>query len=171
MEEGQNNQEIDNVKKIEDFFQKNASEIKQNIHPDDTKSKEEEQILFSGNLEDIDVWLKHEQFRLDFREFELKHKEFKLKKSTLLSENQIKQNDSESERKLREKNAELAFKFSAIWASFVGVFVIFHGFGECLNFKISETEFMFVCGTLTTSILIFYLTVIKNLFPNKNKES
>jgi len=142
-----------------------AAEFFEHVYPqiastapigEDKKSIVEEDFLFSGGLDDLDAWIKHEEFRL-------------------------KKINSASERNLRERNAKLAFEFAKYWAIFIAIFILMHGFNGidlCKSnffFNISETEFMFVCGTLTASILIFYLNVIRNLFPNKqpseNKEN
>ncbi|SHK55772.1 hypothetical protein [Chryseobacterium polytrichastri] len=131
------------------FFNENYQDFVNSVGvTEDSKSLVEEDFLFSGGLDNIDVWIKHEEFRL-------------------------KKINSNSERQLREKNAKLAFEFARWWAIFIGVFILLHGFNGMdfckshLHFNISDTEFMFVCGTLTASILIFYLNVIRNLFPNK----
>lgn len=133
------------------------------------KSRQEQMKFFSGDLADIEAFLKHEETRLKFLEF-------KLRKKTLIAEADSTYKDRKNERKLRKENAKKAFWFSAIWAFFIGFFILIHGFKSIklpllpevhYTFSISETEFIFVCGTLTASILIFYLTVIKNLFPNK----
>lgn len=145
----------------------------------DGQSINERNALFGLNLENLGVehiglWI---QYSSDsdkhFRKYENLMAEIHVKKEELKQ----KTLNSESERKLREKNAVLAFRFSAIWAGFIGIFILLHGLKEIkiplftktiiVPFEMSETEFIFVCGTLTTSILIFYLTVIKNLFPNK----
>lgn len=135
---------MDNKQSIEDFF-KTANWS--NTTTTSSTSSIEQNELFGGDLSNIDEWIRHEEFRL-------------------------KKKKEDSERKLREENAKKAFWFSSIWATFVGVFIMFHGLEQVNYFKIKETEFMFVCGTLTTSILIFYLTVIRNLFPvPKNNET
>ncbi len=82
----------------------------------------------------------------------------------------INEKNEKAERKLRKENAKKAFWFSSIWAIFIAVFILLHSFEQVSYFKITPTEFMFVCGTLTTSILIFYLTVIRNLFPTKHSK-
>lgn len=109
---------------------------------ENSNSKKENDYLFKGDLSDLNSWLVHEEFRL-------------------------KKKNQKSERKLREDNAKKAFYFSIGWAVFIAVFILLHSFEQVNYFKITSTEFMFVCGTLTTSILIFYLTVIRNLFPTK----
>lgn len=128
----------------EEFFQNYYPEVLSNSHNNqqDTKSKIEEVSLFGGGLDEIDVWLKHEEFRL-------------------------KKINSDSERKLREAHATKAFWFSIIWVFFILVFIFLHGFKLYSCFNLTETEFLFLCGTFTTSVFAFYLIVIKNLFPNK----
>jgi hypothetical protein len=124
---------------IEDFF-KTANWSNASTTSTSTASSIEQNELFDGDLSNIDEWIRHEEFRL-------------------------KKKKEDSERTLREENAKKAFLFSSIWATFICVFIMLHGYEQVNYFKIKETEFMFVCGTLTTSILIFYLTVIRNLFP------
>lgn len=109
-----------------------------------TKENEESKQLFTGEMDNIDTWEKFHKLLIE-------------------KENQ------ESERSLRKENAKKAFWFSSIWAVFIAVFILLHSFEQVNYFKITSTEFMFVCGTLTTSILVFYLTVIRNLFPTKLK--
>tara|TARA_R100000935_G_C2686941_1_gene104941 strand:+ start:10 stop:423 length:414 start_codon:yes stop_codon:yes gene_type:complete len=101
-----------------------------------TTINEETTELFTGALDDIDDWVK-------------------------LNELKIYQKDQDSERSLREKNATKAFNFSATWAVFVGVVIFIHGFNPGF---LSEIEFLAVVGALTTSILVYYLHVIKYLF-------
>lgn len=129
---------MDNNQSVEEFF-KNANWTNTSA-PASPASSIEQNELFGGDLSDINEWIMHEEFRL-------------------------KKKREDSERTLREENAKKAFWFSSIWALFICVFIMFHGFEQINYFKVKETEFMFVCGTLTTSILIFYLTVIRNLFP------
>lgn len=81
-----------------------------------------------------------------------------------LEELKIKIRTTETDRKLRKRNAKYSFWFSVVWALFICIFVLLYGF-KLFGFTVSETSFMFVCGTLTTTILVFYLTVIRNLFP------
>lgn len=114
-----------------------------NTSTDSTKENDESRRLFTGEMNNIDTWEKFQKLLID-------------------KENQ------ESERNLRKENAKKAFWFSVVWAGFICVFILLYGF-KLFGFTISETSFMFVCGTLTTSILIFYLTVIRNLFPTKSE--
>ena len=115
--------------------------ISTNTSTDSRKENEESKQLFTGDMNNIDTWEKFQKLLID-------------------KENQ------ESERDLRKENAKKAFWFSVVWAVFICIFILLYGF-KLFGFNISETSFMFVCGTLTTSILIFYLTVIRNLFPTK----
>ena len=108
-----------------------------------TKENDESKQLFTGEMNNIDTWEKFQRLLIE-------------------KENQ------ESERDLRKENAKKAFWFSVVWAGFICVFILLYGF-KLYGFALSETSFMFVCGTLTTSILIFYLTVIRNLFPTKSE--
>lgn len=163
---------------IDDFF-KDYNPENEESGASTEKSQKEKMALYGGDLTDIEAFLKHEETRLKFLEF-------KLKKKTQLKESHSKFKDNKNERRLRKENAKKAFIFSSTWAIFIACFVLLHGFkgiripffrfGIRIDFKITETEFIFVCGTLTASVLIFYLMVIKNLFPNKhepekNKES
>jgi hypothetical protein len=129
---------------VDNYFEKEQEDVVENKA--DQQSTNEKKALFSynGDFTDIDIWIKHEEFRLRVKEFNLK-----------------KQNE-DSERILREKNAVLAFKFSAVWACFIGIIILLHAM--FLYFKLTETEFLTVIGALTTSILIYYLFVIKYLF-------
>ena len=87
----------------------------------------------------------------------------------------IRQENEKLERELRKENARKAYKFSKIWAVFIGVLILLHGFGKCYDFfKITQTEFLFIIGTLTTGIFTFFTLVLKYLFyrkPNKNNSS
>lgn len=143
---------------IENFFNANSNKVAK--EEADTKSFQEREFLFGISLENFGIenlegWLKYEEQQSTIW---INHEEFRLKKA-----------NSDSERTLREKNARLAFRFAACWATFIAIFIILHGFKQCfgVSFKLEQSEFIFVCGTLTASVLIFYLTVIKNLFPNK----
>lgn len=81
---------------------------------------------------------------------------------------EIEQANETSERELREKNAKKAFEFSASWGIFIGLIIILHGFGKCFDFfELTQTEFLFIIGTLTTSIFAFYTLVLKYLFYRK----
>jgi hypothetical protein len=80
----------------------------------------------------------------------------------------IEQENEKLERELRKDNAIKAFKFSATWGVFIGVLILFHGFGKCFDFfELTQTEFLFIIGTLTTSIFAFYTLVLKYLFDRK----
>lgn len=105
----------------------------------------ENDFLFSNPMSDVDSFIKLEELKIRIRK-------------------------TETDRKLRKKNAKYAFIFSVVWAGFICLFILLYGF-KLKGFTVSEASFMFVCGTLTTTILIFYLTVIRNLFPiPKNTE-
>lgn len=143
MNEEEQNKKEPTIEEVGDFFSslpplENKSEI------EDSKSKKEEEILFNynGELKDIDVWLKHEEFRL-------------------------KKANDDSERTLRERNAERAYWFSAIWAIFIGILILLHAMFK--YFTLTQTEFIVVIGTLTASILTYYLLVIKYLFYRNNR--
>ncbi|QWT88164.1 hypothetical protein KBP46_10180 [Chryseobacterium sp. PCH239] len=101
------------------FFQNYRPEPETNT-PNDIKSKKEKISLFGGEMTDIDVFIKHEEFRLKFFEF-------KLKKKTQVRENKSKYKDRKNERKLRKENAKKAYIFSVIWAAFIAFFILLHG--------------------------------------------
>lgn len=83
---------------------------------------------------------------------------------------EIKQQNEELERSLRKDNALKAFRFSSIWAVFIGTIIILHGFGRCYGFfDLTQTEFIFILGTLTTGIFAFYTLVLKYLFYRKRR--
>ncbi|SIQ69850.1 hypothetical protein SAMN05880574_12146 [Chryseobacterium sp. RU37D] len=172
-----NNKDDPNHDQVNEFFDDfNVAEEEQEELSITEESGEivlEELAESASSLQDFKNFQKHEEFRL-------KVLEFKLRKKTQLKESHSKFKDKKNERRLRKENAKKAFWFSSIWAVFIAFFILLHGFKEIkvpmflsiieIKFSITETEFMFVCGTLTASILIFYLTVIKNLFPNKLEE-
>ena len=62
--------------------------------------------------------------------------------------------------------------FSSAWAIFIALIILLHGFGKAFHFySLTQTEFLFIIGTLTTSIFTFYTLVLKYLFyrkPDKN---
>ncbi|MDP9961860.1 hypothetical protein [Chryseobacterium lathyri] len=165
------------ITEIQDYFNRNPRPTN-TAGSIDGRSVNERNALFGLNLENLGVeniglWIQYNsESEKNYRKYESLMAEIHVKKEELKQ----KTLNSESERKLRERNARLAFYFSAIWALFIAVFIVLHGVKKMyinilpfieFEFTISETEFIFVCGTLTASVLIFYLTVIKNLFPNK----
>jgi hypothetical protein len=111
----------------------------------DSKSKKEEADLFkfTGNFSSLEEYLIHE-------------------------EHIIKKLDKTSKRVLKEKNAKLAFQFSSIWAIFIALIILFRGFKKWSYFDLSQSEFLFIIGSLTTSVFAFYIFVLKYLF---NKDS
>lgn len=142
--------QTDPAQEAEDFF---SSVARPDIdEKEDNKSDKEQDNLFgkyTGGFKDIDVWIKHEEFR-------------------------IKRQDRDAERALRNTNAERAFEFSARWSIFIAIVILLKGFGSSwLSFNLSETEFLFIIGSLTSSILLFYTLVIRYLFnkPDNKKES
>ena len=83
----------------------------------------------------------------------------------------IRQKNEKSERKLRKRNAFYALCFSGAWAVFIGVLILLHGFGKTFNFfTLTQTEFLFIIGSLTTSIFTFYTLVLKYLFYRKTEK-
>lgn len=148
MKERQANKKGSFIDNVEAFF-KDVPAI--DIDPDaDIKSTQEEETLFqfTGNFKNFTEYLQHEEFI-------------------------IKKLDKQSERILREKNAKLAFQFSSIWAVFIAMVIILKGFGNWywLCFELSQTEFLFIIGTLTTSIFTFYTLVLRYLFYGKLNEN
>ncbi len=87
----------------------------------------------------------------------LQHEEFRLRKK-----------DAESERLLREKNANRAFIFSALWTLCIAVIVFVKGFSP--KFNLTEAEFIATIGTLSITILTYYMVVVRHLF-NKGGSS
>ena len=84
----------------------------------------------------------------------------------------INEKNEKSERALRKENAKSALIFSSAWAIFIALIILLHGFGKAFHFySLTQTEFLFIIGTLTTSIFTFYTLVLKYLFyrkPDKN---
>lgn len=81
---------------------------------------------------------------------------------------QIEDATEQLERELRKENALKAYEFSRKWAMFIGILILLQGFGKhCNFFQITQTEFLFVIGTLTTGIFTFYTLVLKYLFYRK----
>ncbi|WPO89928.1 hypothetical protein [Chryseobacterium sp. HR92] len=166
------------INDVQNYFNTNPRPVSSTGN-DDGQSINERNALFGISIETlgaehIGLWVQYiSNSDKHYRKYENLMAEIHVKKEELKQ----KTLNSESERTLREKNAVLAFRFSALWASFIGLFILLHGIKfikvpfftklVTIPFTLSETEFIFVCGTLTASILIFYLTVIKNLFPNK----
>ena len=99
--------------------------------------------FYSGDMSDSDVFLKIERFKLQ-------------------------KNDADAERALRGDHAQKAYEFSKYWAIFIGIIIVLHA---TIRKFLTETEFMFVIGSLTASILTYYLLVIKYLFyrPKDNQ--
>lgn len=114
----------------------------------DSKSSKEDVFLFefTGKFESFQEYIQHEEFI-------------------------ISKLDRQSERVLREKNAKLAFRFSSVWAVFIALIILLKGFGNWnwLCFELTQGEFLFVIGSLTTSIFAFYLLVLKFLFDKGGK--
>lgn len=140
-------------KKVNNFFEKNPPEDIDK-YADSKSDKEEEDLFDEKNLKTVEDFIKHGDFvlrRLD---------------------KESERRDKKSERKLREKNAKLAFKFSAVWAVFIGIIILVKGIGNfCGSTFLSQTEFLFVIGSLTTSIFTFYLLVLKYLFDKRGKKA
>ena len=116
---------------------------------------EQEQQLQSTFINDTSP-RNHKEF-LEFRNFKINEK------------------NEKSERELRKENAKSALIFSSAWAIFIAIIIVLHGFGKSFNFfSLTQTEFLFIIGTLTTSIFTFYTLVLKYLFyrkPDKNTHS
>jgi len=107
----------------------------------DQQSLQEKDSLFKGPLNDVESWIKHEEFRL-------------------------KKLNQDSERELREDNAKKAFRFSSIWAGLIGFIILARSFFPTF-FVMNENEYMATIGTLSITILTYYLVVIKYLFSRK----
>lgn len=129
--------------KVEKYFSSPPQTDDTEVGLDDN-STEEQRTLFRGNLDKLDDWIRYEAFRLEKR-------------------------DKESERDLRRKNANRSFWFSLGWASFIGIFIAIKGFYK--DFSFSETEYLSTIGTLSITILTYYLVVVKSLFPNAKNEN
>jgi hypothetical protein len=126
---------------MEAFFLK-----EQQVKPPETdkSSAKESDILFNdGNFDTFSDWKEHQEFRL-------------------------RKVNSDSERNLREKNAKLTFRFSCFWAGFIMLIILLKGFSSWIDFSLTQTEFLFVTGSLTTSMFAFYLLVLKYLFNTDN---
>ncbi len=132
---------------FEDYFDPNThpsppdSDYDLSNRNSDDKSLQEKKSLFKGSLTDVDSWIKHEEFRL-------------------------KKLNEDSERALREDNARKAFIFSSIWASLIGFIILVRSFFPKV-FIMNENEYMATLGTLSITILTYYLVVIKYLFSRK----
>jgi len=46
----------------------------------------------------------------------------------------INEKNEKSERALRKENAKSALYFSSVWAIFIGLIILLHGFGKCFRF-------------------------------------
>jgi len=101
-------------------------------------TNQEQDSLFSGKLNNIDVFVKHEEVL-------------------------IKKKDRREERELRRINANRAYYFSLGWAIFIAFIVMSNSFSGYFN--LSKGEYYFTLGSLTITILTYYLTVIRSLFP------
>jgi hypothetical protein len=126
----------------DEYFASNASQSYKESEGDQ-KANAEQDDLFSGDMTDIEVWLRYKKFKLQ-------------------------KDNEDSERTLREDNATKAYKFSAFWAIFIAIIIVLHA---TLNDFLNQTEFLFVIGALTTSILTYYLYVIKYLFYRPDNDN
>jgi hypothetical protein len=116
------------------------SEDSQNKPVDTKREAERQEKLFSTDPKNHQEYLEFKRYKLD-------------------------QKNEKSERKLREENAGRAFWFSFGWAIFIGLIIFMHAM--CPAFTLTETEFLAVIGTMTLSILVYYLLVVKYLFYRK----
>ncbi|WP_124979512.1 hypothetical protein [Nonlabens xiamenensis] len=107
----------------------------------DSKSEEENDTLFKGSLESLPDWIDHKKFYLT-------------------------KQDRDQERTLRKQNALKAFVLTCIWKAFIIILILLKGFSFC-GFDLNQVEFLFVMGSLTTSVFLFYLLVMKYLFERK----
>ncbi len=136
-------QSLPNSRELDELFKADPPDP---INSDSDNKSEKEQLTlfnFDGPYSDFNEYMRHEEFI-------------------------IKKLNSQSERQLREKNAKLAFRFSAYWASFIAILILLKGF-EFYCFFISDNVFLVIIGSLTASILIFYSLVLKYLFNIKPK--
>lgn len=129
-------------KQIKDFFTAIIESGNSSEINSPTAIKEQD-YLFNDPMSDVDSFVRLEELKI------------KIKKT-------------DSHRDMREKNAKLAFNFSAIWAVFIGIIILLYGFGRKFDFfEMSETAFIFIIGSLTFSILAFYTIVLTFLFKSK----
>lgn len=135
-------QDNDKIKpeKADAFFKTNPPpEIDANA---DLKSDKEEEALFNTDPSTFDEYMRHEEFI-------------------------IRKLNNQSERKLREENANKAFNFSLGWAGFIGFIILMKSFFPS-KFVMTEAEYLATIGTLSITILTYYLVVIRYLFYKKN---
>lgn len=147
MTKGKSYKKPDKSEELENLFE--ISPPLEIDEQEDIKSEKEQEALFSfeGPYSNFDEYMRHEEFF-------------------------IKKLNSQSERKLREENAKLAFKFSAYWAGFIALIILFKGFSKSVPiFSISDNVFLVIIGSLTASILVFYSLVLKYLFNIKNDKA
>lgn len=133
----------DKPENVAEFFKTNPPpEIDSNI---DAKSDKEEKELFCIDPTTFEEYLRHEEFI-------------------------IRKLNNQSERKLREENANKAFNFSLGWAGFIGIVVIMK---SCFSwiFKMTEAEYLATIGTLSITILTYYLVVIRYLFYKRGNDN
>lgn len=88
-----------------------------------------------------------------------------------LTKTQMLVRDRASERNLRRKHSDRSFKFSIGWAIFIALLILLKGFGKFLHFELSSTEFLTVIGSLTATILTYYMIVLNYLFPKQKDKT
>ena len=109
------------------------------IASQDDTYENEKNTYFSGDLSKLEDWIKHENFDLD-------------------------RIDREKDRTLKDTHASKAYKFSIAWAIFIALVVTAKA--TCNHFNLDTTEYVATIGTLTITILTYYMVVIKSIFPN-----
>lgn len=152
----------ESIKGVQDYFEDYSESIK-NTPEVDNISELERHEYFSGELKDLTKWIQHEEFRI-------KKEDRKAEREDRKAELELKVNDRRSERELREKNAKSVFLLTVCWAAFIGAVILLKGFGKHFSYELTQAEFIFVIGSLTTSIFAFYVLVLRYLFQQKEDD-
>ena len=121
--------------------------------PEEIEQDQDQKPISGYKIDNVDDFIKYKKIML--KDFEVNHRA------------ELQKKHSGQDIELRQKHAKKVSIFSLCWCSFIVLIILMKAF--CPAFKINQTEFLFVCGTLTTSILAFYLVIIKNLFPNNKR--
>lgn len=75
--------------------------------------------------------------------------------------------DKQSYRRLREKYANLAFKFLSIWAFLVFLILFFAGF-SCRGFHLPDATLSVLVGSTTVSAIGLVITIARGLFRSSD---
>ncbi len=67
----------------------------------------------------------------------------------------------------RKKYARWIFILTCLWATCIFTIIFFLGFGQCLNFKISDSVMIALITSTTINFFGFFLLVIRYLFAVK----